>query len=448
MRRALLLFGKDARLLGRSPLLLVLLVGYPLLVALLVALALQSGDRKPAVALVNLDTSGRTVQVGDQRVGVEEYAARLAKDVDLKRLDPRAAQEALDGGRVSAILTIPRNFITDLQAGGVRPPVVTLVTSRRDAIQSNAITQRLESAVFRLNQQLATAYVAQVLQLVRLVTRGGEISLFGRSGYSLGLKRTTQVLDQLRREAVARGDRATVARLDPLINFVVETGNNLELAGSAANALRNPIKLRVSAAAPGREPLSAFGFAGALLVSLALVGVLLAAAALSSEREDNALVRLSRGLVSPGALIGEKMAFAAAACVVVGLVLLGAVALFTSLAVGRWGLWLLTLCLAGLAFAAFGVLVGALARETRTALLAGFMLALPLLFLGLVPGNDVAHAVSQLFAFGPAFDAFQTLLVEPSVPADLALRLGQLALVAAVFGAIAALALRHRTRSA
>jgi len=447
MRRALLLLGKDVRLVRRSPLLVALLFGYPLLVAALVALALQSGDRKPTVALVNLDTSGRTVQVGDRRLGIEDYADRLARDVHLERLDPRGAQRALDGGQVSAILTIPANFISDLQTGGVRPPVISLVTSRRDAIQAEAITRRLESAIFRLNQQLSTAYVGQVLDLVRLVTRGGEIVLFGRSGYSLGTVRSAQVLRQLRREAIARGDRATVRQLDPLINFVVETGNNLELAGNAAEALRTPIKLRITEGAPGREPLSAYGFAGALLVSLALVGVLLAAAALSSEREDNALVRLARGLVSPGALVGEKMAFAAAACVAVGLVLLAAVALFTSLAVGRWGLWLITLVLAGLAFAAFGVLVGALARETRTALLAGLMIALPLLFLGLVPGNDVAEGISQLFAFGPAFDAFQTLLVEPSVPGDLALTLGQLALVAAVFGAAASLALVRRTRS-
>ena len=122
MRRALLLLGKDVRLVRRSPLLVALLFGYPLLVAALVALALQSGDRKPTVALVNLDTSGRTVQVGDRRLGIEDYADRLARDVHLERLDPRAAQGALDGGQVSAILTIPANFISDLQTGGVRPP--------------------------------------------------------------------------------------------------------------------------------------------------------------------------------------------------------------------------------------------------------------------------------------------------------------------------------------
>jgi ABC-2 type transport system permease protein len=447
VRGAVLLFGKDLRLLWRSPAFLVLLLGYPLLVALLVALALQSGERKPTVAFVDLDASGRTVQVGRRRLSVDAYADRLAREVNLKRLSAGAARDALDGGKVSAILTIPAHFIEDLQSGGVRPPVLGLETSRRDAVAADAITRRLQSAVYRLNQELAATYVGQVAYLVKRVTDGGPIALFGRSGESLGLRRSAALLRSLQRELRARGEPALAARMAPLLNFVVETGNNLSLAAGAADALRNPIKLDIREGAPGREPLSAFGFAGALLVSLALVGVLLAAAALSSEREDNALVRLARGLVSPGALVGEKMTFAASACLVVGYVLLGAVALFTSLTVGRWGLWLAALALAGLAFGAFGALMGALARETRTALLAGLMLALPLLFLGLLPGNSVAHAISQLFAFGPAFDAFQTLLVEPSVPGDLALRLGQLALVAAVFGALATLALARRARA-
>ena len=173
--------------------------------------------------------------------------------------------------------------------------------------------------------------------------------------------------------------------------------------------------LEVTEGAEGREPLSAFGFAGALLVSLGLAGVLLAAAAMASEREDGALVRLRRGLISAGALVGEKMAFTACACLVVGLALLGGVALFTDLAVGRWGLWLLVLLLAGLAFGAFGVLAGALARETRSALLIALMVALPLMALGLVPDSGVASGISEVVPFGPAFDAFQTLLVEPSI---------------------------------
>src|SRR5262249_37871904 len=95
-------------------------------VALLVAAALQSGERKPSVAFVNLDHSGRTVLVGKKRVSVEQYAQRLSNEVDLKRLGPAEARAALDDGRVSAILTIPPDFITKLQAGRPAPPPTPL----------------------------------------------------------------------------------------------------------------------------------------------------------------------------------------------------------------------------------------------------------------------------------------------------------------------------------
>lgn len=444
MRAVGLLLRKDARLLARAPALLLVLVAFPLLVALLVALALQSDERRPDVALVVLDTSGRSVEVGDRRLSIDDYVDRLSDDVDVRELPPGEAADALDAGRVSAVLTIPEGFIADLQSG-VRPPALELTTSRRSPIEADAIQGRLEAAVYRLNQSLATGYVDQVLRLVDLVVDGGEIGIFGRTGDALGLRRSRALVLDVQRQLRADGQAAAAARLAPLLNFIDETGNNLDLAKPAANAIRAPIELDVRAGDEGREPLSAFGFAGALLVSLGLAGVLLAAAAMSAEREDHALARLRRGLISSPALVGEKMAFTAVACAVVGAVLLAAVALFTSLEVGRWGLWLVALLLAGLAFGAFGVLAGALARETRTALLVALMLALPLLALGLLPDAPVASAISQAVPFGPAFDAFQTLLVEPTVPAgDLTLTLGHLALLAAVFGGLATWAVRRR----
>ena len=444
MRAALLLLRKDAVLLRRSPALVLVLIVYPILVALLVALALQSDERRPDVAVVNLDTSGRTVDVAGNRLSIDDYIDRLAQDVDVHRLDAPEAADALSAGRVSAVLTVPENFIADLQSG-VRQPALRLSTSRRSPIEADAINRRLEAAVYRLNQRLATGYVEQVLELVDLVTNGGEIGIFGRTGDALGLKRSRTLVTDLQAQLRAAGDAATAADLEPLVNFIDETQRNLDLAKPAANAIRAPIVLDVTEGAAGREPLSAFGFAGALLVSLGLAGTLLAAAAMSAEREDGALVRLRRGLISAGGLVGEKMAFTAAACLVVGLALLAGVALFTDLAVGRWGLWLGVLLLAGLAFGAFGVLAGALARETRSALLIALMVALPLMALGLVPDSGVASGISEVVPFGPAFDAFQTLLVEPSIDAgDLLATLGQLALIAAAFGAAAAVAVRRR----
>ena len=443
---AVRLLGKDLRLLVRTPALLAILIGYPILVAILVALALQGEDRKPEVAFVNLDRPGATIQVGGKATTIDDYVTRLSDEIDLRRTTAETARRALDDGRIAAILTVPEGFVESLEFGET-PPVIELVTSRRSAVQSEAITRRLESAIFRINESLASDYIGQLLKLADVVVEGGTISVFGVTGEAFGIKRSQALLKDVMRRLTAQGDADLAARLEPLEDFVNDTATNLRLAAGAAAVIQSPVRLRVVEAAPGREPLSAFGVAGALLVSLGLVGVLLAASAVSGEREDNVLSRLTRGLVSPGALIGEKIVFSAIASLVVGMVLLGLIDATTSLTVGRWALWVPTLVLAGLAFGGFGVLVGSLARETRTALLAGLMIALPLIFLGLVPENPAASAVSQLFAFGPSFEVFQALLVEPEVPDDLGVLLGHLAILAGVFGTASALVLVRRERA-
>ena len=304
----------------------------------------------------------------------------------MHRLDAGAAAAALDQGRVSAVLTIPDGFISDLQSG-VRQPALRLSASRRSPIEADAIVRRLEAAVYRLNQRLATGYVEQVLRLVDLVVKGGRIGVFGRTGDALGLQPQPVLVTDLQERLRAAGDLRSAAELDPLVNFIDETQRNLDLAKPAANAIRAPIVLDVTEAAAGREPLSAFGFAGALLVSLGLAGVLLAAAAMSAEREDHALVRLRRGLDLGGGAGGREDGLHRGR-------LLGRRARAARPGsrcppTWRWAAgacWLATLLLAGLAFGAFGVLAGALARETRTALLIALMLALPLLALGLLPG--------------------------------------------------------------
>lgn len=424
-----------------------MLIGYPIIVAALVTVALQSGERRPAIAFVNLDTSNRTVQVGDRRLSVNDYKERLASEVDLRELSPEDAADALKAGRVSAVLTLPKGFINDLQSG-IRSPVIGLEVSRRSPIEAQSISRRLESAVFRLNQELAGTYIQQTLNLVRVIIEGGDIAIFAQSGNVLGLQRSKALVEEVQADLDRRDLDAVAAKLDPLLEFINDAAVSLGLANDAATSISRPITLVVPEAPTGREPLSAFGFAGALLVSLGLVGVLLAAASLSAEREDNTLVRLRRGLARPEAVVGGKAVFAAIVSTVIGVVLLAAVAIFTSLAIGRFALWVPTLVVAALAFAGFGVLIGAVARETRTALLAALMLALPLIFLGLFTQSGVATWISNFAPFGPAFRAFQTLLVEPSLAgSDVWLRLGQLGLLATVFTGAAAFVLRVRVEA-
>ncbi len=443
MRAALLILRKDVRLLGRSPGQILVLIGYPIVVAVLIALALQSDGRDLSIALVNLDDSERTVRVGDERLSVDDYVRRLEDQVDVQRLDADAAETALAEGRVTAVVTIPAGFVADLQSG-IRQPTILLETSRRTPVEAEAIEREIEAAVFRFNQQLAADYVAQVLGLVDLVLEGGEISIFGVAGEALGLARAEGLINDIQDELVSRDQSGLAGDLDPVLTFIDQTQANLNLARPAANAISSPIQLEIEGTGSGRRALSALGVAAAMIVSLGLVGGLLAAAGIAAEREESALVRLRRGLASPGAIVGAKVVFAGAACVLVGLLLLATTAVLGGLTVGRWGLWVLTLLLTGLGFAGFGALVGAAARETRTALLATLMIALPLLFVGFLPDGGVAEALTAVVPFAPATDAYQTLLVEPSVPASLAVDLGHSVLLGAALAVAAGLVLRRR----
>ena len=79
---------------------MLVLVGYPLVVAVLIAITLQSNGRDYSIALVNLDDSGRTVRVGDERLSVDDHHYRVAVQDDVHRLDISAARS--EGGLLHA----------------------------------------------------------------------------------------------------------------------------------------------------------------------------------------------------------------------------------------------------------------------------------------------------------------------------------------------------------
>jgi ABC-2 type transport system permease protein len=67
---------KDLQILRRSPLLVALLVIYPVAVAVLIGAALSGGPRKPRVAVANLIPPGQTtLALGGQQLNASRYAS-------------------------------------------------------------------------------------------------------------------------------------------------------------------------------------------------------------------------------------------------------------------------------------------------------------------------------------------------------------------------------------
>src|SRR5918996_2113497 len=98
---------KDLQILRRSPLLVALLVIYPIVIAVLFGLALSGGPDKPRVAFANLIPPGESeFSVGGRTLDAADYAGRLFQSIDPVRVDTReeAIKKVRSGDALGALV--------------------------------------------------------------------------------------------------------------------------------------------------------------------------------------------------------------------------------------------------------------------------------------------------------------------------------------------------------
>jgi hypothetical protein len=439
MKRTLLLLRKDALVLRRSPLLLGILLAYPIAIAVLVGLVASYANSKPRVALVDEDNLPPTVVIGGKRFHVDRTIDEVSKNVKLVRLSPEQASQQLRSGKVVAVVTVPPGFISTLKAM-VRSPQLEVQLSRGTI--SSRVDQQVQALVYSLNRQLQRAYIGNNLRYVTLILHGGDGTFLGRPFNVLGLERSEQVL---------RGMRQTpdVRRLE---DFIHDARLALANTGHALKATAHPIEL-VRADARGRTwVLSAQVQAYALGLTITFLTLMLAAGSLAAERDENVIGRLARGLVGLGHLVWAKVALAAVLAMVLGVSI--AVAFGVIIEIGgvtggepwrRLPLLVLGLLLAGGALGALGALLGALAREARSASLVALLVVLPIVFLGLIPSEIVPPAgwASAALPFSHAVSFFSSALYDLSPWGEVIRQAIWLLVLGAVFGALARLGARR-----
>lgn len=439
MRRVRLLLGKDLRVLARSPLLLGVLLIYPLVVAGLVGLVAGYGSSKPRVALVDQDHLPEAVGVGGHRFRIQDAIDEVSKNVHLVRMETGEARRSLATGRVVATLTIPPGFLADLKSGLHSPSLVYQTT--RGGISSR-VTQQVQALVYGLNRQLQEAYVETDLSYVRLIMRGGRAEFSGQAYDVLGLDRMQELLDRLPRSP----ERTRIA------DFARVAGIALAQTGNLLASTANPIELRRAREDSRSSLLSAQVQSYALALTVTFLALLLAAGAIASERDENAIGRLRRGLVSMGELVIAKVALAAVVALGLGLaiaVVFGVIVEAGDVVGGQpWSrlpLLAVGLLLAGAAVGALGSLLGALARETRTASLVAVLVVMPIVFVGLVPREvaPVAGWLSDGLPFSHAVRYFSSALYDGSPWGVVARELAWLTGLGLLFGGLARAATRR-----
>ena len=211
-------------MLGRSPLVLVILLAYPLVVAALVGLVASYANAKPRVALVDEDRLAGLAR--DRRSDLPHRADDRSRR---RRGDARPARPRR--GRAPARIRPDRRAAR--RSPRLRRPTSAGwcaahgSSSRRPRADSRSGSpQQVQALVYQLNRELSDAYVEANLRYIDLLLEGGEGKFLGQRVRRARARGRRDLLDELppgprldrirefvaHRGARARGDRRGAPR--------------------------------------------------------------------------------------------------------------------------------------------------------------------------------------------------------------------------------------------
>ncbi|HST68318.1 MAG TPA: ABC transporter permease [Solirubrobacterales bacterium] len=448
MRGVRWLLLKDLQILRRSPLQAVLLVAYPILIAVLVGFAISRGPEDPRVAFLNEVPPDTRINVGGQELPKANVREQICERVECVFVDDREeAMSKVESGDVLAALVLPADLVNKINSlSTLTPgvPEVEILVNEENAVKAELVDDRITTLLAEANLRIARRIGNEGGRYLGLLVRGGELEFLGETIPILGLQASARILEQV---APALPPSLRPA-LEEVTEFASRARENLDVAKPLIDRLAQPIKVDKVTVGGKSPPLEIFAIAVAATLTLAFVVVLLVAGSLALEREENAFARLTRGLVSSNGLLGEKVLLGIAVGLVVTLLMLLGMRIFVPLDLGRVGLWLLAILASGAALGAAGAALGAAGREVRAVSLLAFMVTLPIAFLSLVPSGAVSPAVfdairylTALFPFKPALEAITAALDEagPGIGEPLL----HLAILFVAYAVLARLALRR-----
>ena len=441
---------KDLQIMRRSPLVTGLLVAYPIVIAVLIGFALSRGPEPPRVAFLNEVPPDTPLEVGGESLDLAGAKSELCDRIECVPVSSEEeARQKVESGDVLGALILPADLVDKLQSlAGLTPesPTVKVLVNEEDPVKAGLVDDRINSLLAEANLRISQEVSNVSTSYLQILLNGGDFSFLGQGIQVLGLKRSEQILRGIRGQLPA--DSPDLDELDSVIRFSHLAAENLGAAGDLLSSVSQPIKIDKEVVSGDTPSLDTFAIAVAATITLMFVTVLLVAGSLALEREENVFARLTRGLVSKSALLGEKVLLGVVVAVVVTLLMLAGLGLFVDLDWGRFALWIPAIVAGGAGFAAFGAAIGGAAKEVRAASLLAFMISLPVAFLSLIPSGtvapglfDVISVITALFPFDPALRAL-TGALDAAGPA-IGIAILHLTILAVAYGILARFAVRR-----
>src|SRR3954447_1510897 len=231
---------KDLQILKRSPLLVALLILYPVIISVLIGLALSKGPDKPRVAFVNqVPASANVIQLGKESIDASKYAQQLFTAIDPVRVSSeQQAIAKVKSGDVLGALILPPD-ITHKLATGTESAHVKVYYNAEDPVKARFVRDTINSQVAQANTAVRKKLTKIAIGYLHLIVRGGQFSFFGRDFDVLGLAKAEAVLGATLKQ-IPKGDPAT-PQSAALRRFAKIARDNLDRSDNVLKTVGEPI---------------------------------------------------------------------------------------------------------------------------------------------------------------------------------------------------------------
>ncbi len=443
---------KDLQILRRSPLQAVLLVLYPVLIAVLVGFAISRGPETPRVAFLNEVPEDARISLSGTKLPSANVQQRICDKVECVPVHSRdEAVSKVESGDVLAALILPEDLINQINSlSTLAPgtPKVEVIVNESNPLKAGATEDKITALLAQANLAIAKRIAVEGSKYLDLVIKGGDLPILGGAVHILGLQASAHILEALE-PALPKGPLRQA--LGQVTEFSNEAGENLDIAGPLIERLAQPIevhKVDVGGSSPRSKPSPSPPPRPSPWPSsrcCSSPGRWRSSARRTPTRGSSAGSSRRRRCSARRSCSGSSLGL------VVTVLMLAGLAIFVPLEWSRFALWIVAILLGGGASAAAGAALGAAAREVRAVSLLAFMVTLPVAFLSLVPAGTVGHGlydvikvIAAIFPFKPALEALTAAL--ESGNGALGGPLLHLAILIVAYGLIARVALRRFAR--
>jgi len=193
------LLVKDLQILRRSPLLVGLLIVYPIALALMIGFALSSPPSKPKVAFYSEVPPGKgKINFGSQQINISDYARELFTSIDPIKVHSRdEAIAKVRSGQALAAVIVPGDILTQIQnlvTNGVGNPTIELVLNSKDPIERQFVDQAIQSRLIDVQQAVSKQVLRVAINDLQEVLNGGTVNILDQNVNLLGLRDSRTII--------------------------------------------------------------------------------------------------------------------------------------------------------------------------------------------------------------------------------------------------------------